>query len=124
MAVFLLSFYILDVLRLSLFLFLLPLLWFFSFFDALQSISAQEKGPIEDKPLVSSWVQHQGKIGVLLIVLGSYYVFNQFIVRILQRWFDSIPITYWVSVYSQTLLVSLLLIGGGIWLVKRRSLNK
>jgi hypothetical protein len=40
MALFLFSVYVLDVLRLSLFFFLIPILWFFSFFDALQSITS------------------------------------------------------------------------------------
>lgn len=120
MALFLLSFYVMDVLRLSFFLFLLPLLWFFSFFDALQTISAQEKGPLEDKPLIQSWSHHQSKIGLLLIVLGLYYVFDNFIITTMRQFFRDYKITLWLMNYSQTFFVSLLLIICGIWLMRRQ----
>lgn len=51
--------YILDVLRLSLFLFLVPILWFYSFFDALQLISKQDREQLQDIPIVDWLVNHQ-----------------------------------------------------------------
>lgn len=121
MAVFLFSIYVLDVLRLSLFFFLIPILWFFSFFDALQSISKYENGTLTDKPLVENWTAYQRLIGVVLIVLGGYYVFSEFFVQFL---YQVLPASrnymYLLNNFSQTLIVALLLIGGGIRLLMNR----
>ena len=81
MAIFLFSIYILDVLRLSLFLFLIPILWFFSFFDALQSITKYENGTLIDKPIIENWTAYQRPIGMVLILLGSYYVLKDVVVQ-------------------------------------------
>lgn len=121
MAVFLFSIYVLDVLRLSLFFFLIPILWFFSFFDALQSISKYENGTLTDKPLVENWTAYQRLIGVVLIVLGGYYIFSEFFVQFL---YQVLPVSrnymYLLNNFSQTLIVALLLIGGGIRLLMNR----
>lgn len=121
MAVFLFSVYVLDVLRLSLFFFLIPILWFFSFFDALQSISKYENGTLTDKPLVENWTAYQRSIGVILIVLGAYYIFSDVFVQFLYQFLPaSRNYMYLINNFSQTLIVALLLIGGGIRLLMYR----
>lgn len=121
MAIFLFSIYILDVLRLSLFLFLIPILWFFSFFDALQSITKYENGTLIDKPIIENWTAYQRPIGMVLILLGGYYVFKDFLVPFIYQYLPtSRNFMYWITNFSQTLIVALLLIGGGVRLLMNR----
>lgn len=125
MAIFLFSIYVLDVLRLSLFFFLIPILWFFSFFDALQSITKYENGTLIDKPLVENWMAYKRPIGIVLIVLGGYYVFKDFLVPFIYQYLPtSRNYMYWITNFSQTLIVALVLIGGGIRLLMNRRLPK
>ena len=77
MAAFLLAIFIMDFLRLSMFLFLIPLIWFYSFFDALQKANRYQDGEVEDEPIVSAFVNYQRWIGIGLIVLGIYYLFDR-----------------------------------------------
>ncbi|CAH1216237.1 hypothetical protein PAECIP111891_04410 [Paenibacillus allorhizoplanae] len=121
MAVFLFSIYVLDVLRLSLFFFLIPILWFFSFFDALQSISKYENGTLTDKPLVENWTAYQRYIGAVLIVFGGYYIFSDVFVQFMYQFLPaSRNYIYLINNFSQTFIVAVLLIGGGIRLVMNR----
>ncbi|MDR6883591.1 hypothetical protein [Bacillus sp. 3255] len=114
MAIFLFSIYVLDVLRLSLFLFLVPILWFFSFFDGLQSITKYENGTLVDKPIVENWTSYHRSIGMVLILLGGYYIFKEVIVQFLYQLFPHTNFMYWVNNFGQTLIVAIILIGGGI----------
>lgn len=114
MAIFLFSIYVLDVLRLSLFLFLIPILWFFAFFDGLQSISKYENGTLVDKPIVENWTSYHRSIGLVLILLGGYYIFKEVIVQFLYQLFPNTNFMYWVNDFGQTLIVALILIGGGV----------
>ncbi|WP_063860359.1 hypothetical protein [Paenibacillus sp. Soil724D2] len=121
MAIFLFSIYILDVLRLSLFLFLIPILWFFSFFDALQNITKYENGTLIDKPIIENWTAYQRPIGMVLILLGSYYVLKDVVVQFMYQILPSASnYMYLITNFSQTLIVALLLIGGGIRLLMTR----
>ncbi|NOU66840.1 hypothetical protein GC096_22595 [Paenibacillus sp. LMG 31461] len=121
MAVFLFSIYVLDVLRLSLFFFLIPILWFFSFFDALQSISKYENGTLTDKPLVENWTAYQRYIGAVLIVFGGYYIFSDVFVQFMYQFLPaSRNYMYLINNFSQTFIVAVLLIGGGIRLLLNR----
>ncbi|MBA2942497.1 hypothetical protein HZF08_29920 [Paenibacillus sp. CGMCC 1.16610] len=120
MAIFLFSIYVLDVLRLSLFFFLIPILWFFSFFDGLQSISKYENGTLVDKPIVENWSAYHRSIGFVLILLGGYYVFKEVIVQFLYQVFPHANYMYWLNNFGQTLIVAVILIGGGIKLLLYR----
>ncbi|WP_426450431.1 hypothetical protein ACP26L_00150 [Paenibacillus sp. S-38] len=120
MAGFLLAVYILDVLRLSLFMFLIPLLWFFSFFDALQHISRWEREELRDIPVVEWLLHYQRWVGFGLLGLGVYYLFDQVLLQLLDLWVTSEiqrRIIYWFERYFQTFVISVLLIGGGIRLL-------
>lgn len=120
MAAFLFSIYILDILRLGIFLFLIPIIWFYSFFDGLQKASKFEEEPMEDIPVISYLLNHQRWVGIGLIALGVYYMFTNILVPALSPLFMryiNIDLMYWIEGYFQTAIVCVLLIGGGIKLL-------
>lgn len=117
MAAFLFSIYIMDVLRLSLFLFLIPILWFYSFFDALQLISKQGREELKDLPFVDWLINHQKWVGIALLLLGLYYLADEVLLSALDRMFPKGRLSMLFHQYFQTFVVSVLLIGGGIRLL-------
>jgi hypothetical protein len=120
MAAFLFSIYILDILRLGIFLFLIPIIWFYSFFDGLQKASRYGKEELEDTPVISNFINHQKWVGIGLLLLGLYYlVGNIFIPALSPILMDiiNIDLYYWFNRYFQTTIVCVLLIGGGIKLL-------
>ena len=74
MAAFLFSIYILDILRLGIFLFLIPIIWFYSFFDAMQKVSKYGEEAVEDVPIISYFLNHQKWVGIGLVLMGLYYL--------------------------------------------------
>lgn len=117
MVIFLGSIYILDLLNLSLFLFLIPVIWFYSFFDGLQQASKYGREPLYDKPVVEMWTRYQRWIGAVLLFLGVYYILLRLVVPELASRFESLQIFYDLQSYMNTLVVSLILIGGGLKLL-------
>ncbi|MRG87444.1 hypothetical protein [Salinibacillus xinjiangensis] len=117
---FVLSIYVLDILRMSLFLFLIPVIWFFSFFDALQQQSRHEVGEAKDVPVIKYFVNHRRWLGIGLIVLGVFFIFDSILVPALGEYFYqhfAFDIRYYYYRYLQIGVVCLLLIGGGIKLL-------
>ena len=117
---FLLSIYILDVLRLSLFLFLIPVIWFYSFFDTLQQASKMEREELEDTPVVKHFVNHQRWFGVILIALGVFYLVDRLAIPLLAeqlRYVWDVNFRFYYDQYFQLIVISLLFIGGGIKLL-------
>jgi hypothetical protein len=120
MAAFLFSIYILDILRLGIFLFLIPIIWFYSFFDGLQKASRYGKEPLEDTPIVSYFLNHQKWIGIGLILVGLYYLTTNIIIPAVAPMLSNminLNLQYWFDRYFQTAIVCILLIGGGIKLL-------
>lgn len=117
MAGFLFSFYILDALHLSIFLFLIPILWFYSLFDAMQYVSRHGVVEIIDIPFVEWLKNHQKWIGIGLLLLGSYHLFDEFVLAIVERLEPDVHISEWFHQYFQIFVVSTLLIGGGFRLL-------
>jgi len=120
MAAFLLGIYILDILRLSLFLFLIPIIWFYSFFDALQKVSMHGEEELEDTPVITYFVNHQKWIGIGLLSLGLYYMVANVIIPALAPALKTnlgIDIEYWYYNYFQVTVICILLIGGGLKLL-------
>jgi len=74
---FLLAIYIMDNFRLSLFFFLLPLLWCFAFFDALQQSSRYERGELRDEPVLTKLVRYQRWIGIALLAFGLFFLLDR-----------------------------------------------
>lgn len=117
MILFLGTFYIIDVIRLSLFLFLLPLIWFFSFFDGLQLTSRYGREPLIDKPLVEGLGNHKRLLGTVLLLLGLYYVSMNLIVPYLASHYPGLWIESRINKYLKPFIVSVVLIGGGLKLL-------
>lgn len=126
MVAFLFSIYILDVLSLGIFLFLVPIIWFYSFFDGLQRASKHGIEPLEDIPIVSYFINQQKWIGIGLVLLGLYYLVTNVLLPVLSPiiyQYLNIDISHWVYNYLQTGLVCILLIGGGIKLLSGSKKN-
>ncbi|WP_312475887.1 hypothetical protein [Neobacillus sp.] len=120
MAAFLFSVYILDVLRLGIFLFLIPIIWFYSFFDAMQKVSRYGEEKVEDVPIIAYFLNHQRWVGIGLILMGLYYLVMNVLLKALSPIINRLinfDIMYWIQGYLQTVLVCVLLIGGGIKLL-------
>lgn len=120
MAAFLFSIYILDILRLGIFLFLIPIIWFYSFFDAMQNVSKYGEEDIEDVPIISYLINHQKWVGIGLVGMGIYYLFMNVVIPVFAPMLSNmihIDLMYWVQRYFQTGIVCVLLIGGGIKLL-------
>ncbi|WP_254438249.1 multi-tm2 domain protein [Paenibacillus sp. DCT19] len=117
MFLFLGSIYILDLLRLSVFLFMIPLIWFYSFFDGLQCSSRYGREPLEDQPILKDWARHQRLIGFGIAALGLYYLAIRLVIPQLSEMFPNIFLTYEIRSYLNTMIVSLLLIVGGLKLL-------
>lgn len=120
MAAFLFAIYILDVLRLSLFLFLIPIIWFYSFFDALQKVSKHGEEELEDIPVISYIVNHQKWFGIGLLALGFYYMFDSIVVPAISPILEfefGFNLTHFYYNYFQGAILCILLIGGGLKLI-------
>lgn len=117
MVIFLGSVYVLDVLHLSLFLFLIPLIWFFSFFDGLQQTSRYGREPLVDRPIVEGISNHQRWLGIGLLLLGLYYVVTSFVIPVMNKLLPDMYIDDRISQYFKPVIVSILLIAGGIKLM-------
>lgn len=90
--------------------FLLPVIWFYSLFDALQCYEQGKPDPAARSPW--TWLcEKQRWVGIALIVLGSLILLNRTIVPLLQIYLD-----YRVMRYIGSSLLALLFIAGGIWL--------
>ncbi|MBP1999591.1 hypothetical protein J2Z69_000610 [Paenibacillus shirakamiensis] len=120
------SFYIIDVLRLSLFLFLLPVIWFYSFFDGMQMTSRYGREPLVDKPLVEGLGNHQRWLGMILIVLGIYYVAMNLVVPVIDKEFPNLYLSGRIDKYFRPFVVAVVLIAGGLRLLAgdRRGTSK
>lgn len=94
---FLLSIYIMDTMRLTLFLFLLPLFWCFAFFDALQQTSRYERNTMSDDPILKQFVPYQRWFGIALLGFGIYYLLE----RVISQYASNFP----AEVYHQYLQI-------------------
>ncbi|CAM3284601.1 MULTISPECIES: multi-tm2 domain protein [Saccharibacillus] len=112
------SIYILDVLGLSIFLFLVPLIWFYAFFDALQQVGRYGREPLVDKPLLDNFEANRGWLGVLLVALGLYYVLKTLVMPFIDLYLPTLGFLHQLEPYIRNAVVALLLIGGGFKLMK------
>ncbi|MDQ0063881.1 hypothetical protein [Paenibacillus harenae] len=91
---FLLTIYIMDNLRLSLFFFLLPLFWCFAFFDALQQTSRYERQTLSDEPILTQLVPYQRWFGFALLSFGVYYLLDRVAAEAASRYSSEIYTQY------------------------------
>ncbi|MEK5398222.1 hypothetical protein [Paenibacillus sp. FSL K6-2859] len=124
MLLFLGSIYVMDLLRLTLLFFLIPVIWFYSLFDGLQLVSRHGREPLQDKPVIEGFLNHQGWLGAALLCLGLYYIVVNVAVPALDIRFPEWHLEYIVNEYFRTIIVSVLLIGGGLKLMAGSKNNK
>ncbi len=112
MTLFFFSFFFIDWLRVELFMFIIPVIWFYSMFDALHKASG-ERAPVEEDNLSLLELIGQNSnrwsgsklLGYGLIIIGALLIFDKII---------SPMIPYEIKSYLQTGIVALLFIAGGI----------
>jgi hypothetical protein len=124
MLLFLGSIYIMDLLRLTLLFFLIPVIWFYSLFDALQHISRYGSEYLEDRPVIEGFINHQGWLGAVLLCMGVYYIAADVAIPILDVRYPQWRLSYRLDAYFKTVLVALVLIGGGIKLLTSKSKSR
>lgn len=121
MVLFLGGIYVLDVLRLSVFLFLIPIVWCYSFFDSLQLISRYGNEMLEDRPIFEGWQLYRHWIGAGLLLLGLYYILTNAVVPSLDIRFPEWRLSDRIDRHLKTIIVSILLIVGGIKLLQKQT---
>lgn len=117
MIIFLGSFYVLDEFRLSLFLFLIPLIWCYALFDGLQQASRYGREPLIDRPIIKGMSAQQRWLGIGLILLGIYFVFTTMVLPLIETLLPGWRLDYQIRTYLKTVIVAAVLIGGGIKLM-------
>ncbi|MCM3746452.1 hypothetical protein M3223_03705 [Paenibacillus pasadenensis] len=122
MAVFFVSIYLMDSMRMTLFLFLLPLIWCYSFFDALQQHGRYLRGEMADTPVLSELARYHRWIGMGLIALGAFYLTDRFFVQFAAEHFPLMYRAYSDIRYNlPAALTAFLLIAAGLRLFLGRS---
>lgn len=115
---FLIAIYLMDSLRLSIFLFLMPLLWFYAFFDSMQQMSRYERGELNDQAVVAQLAPYQKWIGIGLLLLGIYYLGDRVMGGYISQTWPGIYSEYVKLKYNlPTAVVAFLLIALGFRLV-------
>ncbi|QJC52635.1 hypothetical protein HGI30_14380 [Paenibacillus albicereus] len=79
MGLFLVSIYLMDSLRMTLFLFLLPLVWLYAFFDAIQQHGRFQRGELADVPVMTELSAYHRWIGAALIAVGAFFLADRFV---------------------------------------------
>ncbi|MFY9542354.1 MAG: hypothetical protein ACOX33_05885 [Dethiobacteria bacterium] len=106
MLAFFMAIFLMDWVGLSLFTFLLPVIWFYSLFDALQCYDREP--PAAQEPIAWDF-EKQRMVGIALIIIGGLVLINKLAVPLLLKY-----LTYETLRLIGSSLVALLLIAGGI----------
>ncbi|WP_128894805.1 hypothetical protein [Longirhabdus pacifica] len=117
MGLFLLSLYLLDAMNITFFLFIVPMIWFYSFFDVSQKANDMTHYALEmlDKPLVDWVIDHQKWVGIALVLFGLFFIFNELVIDVM---WDRYPdVARWLRYNLQELIVAVLLLFGGLKLL-------
>lgn len=115
MTFFFFSAFLMGWLRMSLFIFFLPVIWFYSLFDAFHRVENEDwenesEAKVDEAgfQLISWFNKHPQWTGWALILLGCIVLFERIISPLL---------TWQIRNYLQTGIVALILIGGGVKLL-------
>jgi hypothetical protein len=103
--------YLSHSLNLNLFLFTLPVIWFYSFFDALQLSSGRSRLAEKDCSFILSIRQEW--LGISLLVLGVVILFD----RVASPLFS---ISYQTQEMIKACITAFLFLGGGVWLLRNK----
>lgn len=109
----------------SFLLFLLPLIWFYSFFDALHELNGSHVEEVDIFNILPSIKQEH--IGIGLIGLGIIIILQKVLVPVAEQILYSIferHIIYQLRNYIQTVIVSLIFILGGIKMIRNKKDSK
>lgn len=108
MSIFFFAIFLMSWLNMSVFLFLLPIIWFYSLFDAMHSVEDIDNRTQVESYLFSWFDKNTGIIGWGLIVMGVLAILNRIVTPLL---------TWQARNYLQTGIVALVLITSGIKLL-------
>ncbi|MEK4248805.1 hypothetical protein [Paenibacillus sp. FSL W7-1287] len=118
MGLFLISIFVMDQLRLTLFLFLLPLLWCFAFFDVMVQLRKLSEHGLQDEPFVATFMPYQRWIGAGLLLVGIYYLLDRIAQQVIQPRFHELWRQYVEFKYMiPTIVIAFILILLGIKLL-------
>lgn len=117
MATFLFSVFFMGWLNLSFLLFLLPLIWFYSFFDAYHILNGEEIEEIYMSNLLPKIKEKH--IGIGLISLGLLIILQKILYPMIAIYLD-----YQITNYIQTSIVALIFIVGGIKILTNKREKK
>jgi TM2 domain-containing membrane protein YozV len=113
MAAFFFTIFFMGWLNMSLFLFILPVIWFYGIFDALHRV--EEPGKPGDTPLTDWLESHPRLVGWSLVIIGCLIPVVKHIT----------PLLSWeIRSYIQTGIVAVALIAGGIKLLTGTKVEK
>ena len=119
MSLFFLPMFVTELIRLSGLMFVLPIIWFYAFFDGLRKINGHEE-LVDDNIAIFDWFngKYQGfgnknkTVAYGLIGLGALLILERILMPIVDAEFG-----WRVREYLYMGFVSLLLIGGGVMLL-------
>ena len=121
MAGFFFTIFFMGWLNLSFLLFLLPLIWFYTFFDAFHTLNGNSVEDMDISNILPS-INHK-HIGIGLIIIGVLIGFQNVLLpvarEILHTMFEY-SIIYRIENYIQTIIVSVIFIAGGIKMLRGR----
>ncbi len=113
MGAFFFTIFFMGWLGLNFLVFILPLIWFYSFFDAYHTLN----GRVQDIDISGLFPKLNHRyIGGALIAIGILVMFQNMIYPLIRQYFD-----YRVVNYFQTIIVSLVFIFGGIKIIKGKN---
>lgn len=116
MSIFFFTIFFSSWLNLQFFMFIIPIIWFYSFFDVLKKVSME--GPVPDDDIFSmnwlrsqdNWFKNRNKIfGYILVGLGLILILENIVLPQIDSWED--------RRYIETGIAAVLFIGGGIKLL-------
>lgn len=125
MGLFLLSIFIMDQLRLTLFLFLLPMIWCYAFFDVMTQLRKLGEGTTQDEPIIVSIRAYQRWIGAGLLIVGVYFLIDRIAERVIVHYFSQWQQQYYELKYMlPTIAIAFILILLGIRLLFGTSVQR
>ncbi|AKX93715.1 hypothetical protein MTHERMOG20_06950 [Moorella thermoacetica] len=105
MSTFFLAMFLMEWLRLSLFFFMLPVIWLYSFFDVMQLVSNDISVPASEGSFSTWLLERQRWVGLVLIGLGILIIFDRMVVPYL---------SYELINFIKTGFIAAIFIGGGL----------